>query len=120
MAGDAADAWDAARVRAWLDSRIAAARAEQAVAVRAGRSGEGDCDKASAEEMACSLLHRDRTIATRDTFAAGIAALLGRDDYGWRGVNDDDRFDRHVRAYLKKLARMTRTNTGFDSTGRYQ
>jgi hypothetical protein len=53
-------------------------------------------------------------------FAAAVRALLDRDVYHWRGVNDDDRFDRHVRAFCRRLAKMTKANEGFDRLSRYQ
>ena len=33
---------------------------------------------------------------------------------------DDDRFDRHVRAYLRKLTKMAKANVGFGNLARYQ
>jgi len=36
------------------------------------------------------------------------------------GVHDDRRFERHVRASLRKIARMTKMNSGFENTLRYQ
>lgn len=120
MSGKGAEAWNAAAVRAWLESRIAAARFEQARAAGTGRSGEDDCDRASAEEMVCSLVKPERTTQTSDAFAAALRALLDQDDYSWRGVCDDARFERHVRAFVRKLIRMTKDNAGFGNTARYQ
>jgi hypothetical protein len=120
MAGAVAKEWNGADVRHWLETRIAAARSDQAVAVRAGRAGEDDCDKATAEEMVCSLVKSEKTTATEDAFACGLRALLDRDDYIWRGVYDDVRFDRHVRSVVRKLIRMTKANAGFENTGHYQ
>ncbi|WP_256926752.1 hypothetical protein [Sphingomonas sp. TZW2008] len=117
---NAAAPWDAAAVRRWLDRRIVAARAEQAVAARGGRREADDSDKASAEEMVATLLTATDTTRDQATFAAAMRALLDRDDYHWRGVHDDDRFDRHVRAFLRKLAKMTKANEGFDRLSRYQ
>jgi hypothetical protein len=111
--------WNGETVRIWLESRIVAARADQVAAERAGRGQQDDCDKATAEEMACTLLKKVPT-EDRTVFAAGLRALLDRDDYVWRGVYDDARFDRHVRSYLRKLVTMTKTNVGFDKTKRYQ
>ena len=53
-------------------------------------------------------------------FAARIKALLAQDEYRVTGIHDDRRFDRHVRANLGKLARMTRANEGFANMLRYQ
>jgi hypothetical protein len=41
-------------------------------------------------------------------------------DYQATGVNDDVRFERHVRSHLRKLAKMTKANEGFEKTLRYQ
>lgn len=120
MAGGVARDWNGADVRKWLQSRVVAARSDQATAVRAGRSGEDDCDRASAEKMVCSLVKAERMTASQDAFADGLRALLDRDDYVWRGVCDDTRFDRHVRSFVKKLVKMTKANAGFENTGHYQ
>lgn len=120
MTGAPAKAWDGAAVRTWLASRIVAARSDQAVAERAGRGARDDCDKASAEEMVCSLVKSEKITATQDGFARELGALLDRDGYSWRGVHDDARFDRHVGSFVKKLIRMTKANVGFDNTGHYQ
>lgn len=111
--------WNAATVRAWLDARIAAARTDQIVAERGGRAQQDDCDRANAEEMVCTLLRK----AVNDdpaAFATAIRTLLDRDEHVWRGVYDDTRFDRHVRQHLRRIAKMAKTNTGFDRTGHYQ
>lgn len=120
MADGVAKDWNGAGVRNWLESRVAAARSDQAAAVRAGRSGEDDCDRASAEEMVCSLVKTEKITVTQDAFSNALRALLDRDEYSWRGVCDDDRFDRHVRSFVKKLIRMTEANAGFENTGHYQ
>ena len=113
--------WNGATVRTWLESRLAASRLDQAVAQRGGRAEQDDCDKASAEEMVCTLLLKTTT-STDDqkAFAADLRALLDRDEYSWRGIYDDTRFERHVRSYIHKLAKMTKTNEGFDRLARYQ
>ena len=120
MVGEGPREWNGANVRAWLASRVVAARSDQAAAERAGRGGQDDCDKATAEEMVCSLMIAESATSAQDTFADGLRALLDRDDYVWRGVHDDVRFDRHVRSFVKKLMRMTKANAGFEKTGRYQ
>ena len=118
--GGAGSEWDGAAVRTWLESRIVAARAEQVAAERGGRERQDDCDAAAAEEMVCALLVRGDTAADKDSFVAALKALLDRDAYVWRGVYDDRRFDRHVRAYVRKLSRMARANDGFGNLRRYQ
>ena len=112
--------WNPADVRKWLESRIIASRTDQIEAERAGRAQQDDCDKATAEEMICNLLLGKDAIDDQKTFADALRALLDRDDYVCRGVYDDTRFDRHVRSYLRKLVKMTKTNEGFEKTGRYQ
>ncbi len=112
--------WNGAVVRTWLASRATAARADQVMAEKGGRERQDDCDKATAEEMVCSLMNRNAAIETQDSFAKGLATLLDRDEYAWSGVYNDTRFDRHVRSYIKKLVKMAKTNTGFDNTTHYQ
>lgn len=112
--------WDGAIVRIWLESRFESARSDQVAAERYGRERQDDCDKGAAEEMICGLLKSKQTTDDQKAFAADLKTLLERDTYIWRGVYDDIRFDRHVRAYLRKLARMTRTNRGFENLSRYQ
>jgi len=103
--------WDPAMVRTWLNSRIAAARADQVTAQRGGREREDDCDAASAEELVCTAL-RDRE-HDRESFVDALKKLLERDEFVGRGVYDDRRFDRHVRTYARKLVRMAKSNDGF-------
>jgi len=120
MAAASAKPWDGATVRTWLESRIAAARADQVAAERYGRERQDDCDKANAEEMICGLLKGKAATDGQKDFAAELKSLLDRDHYVGRGVYDDDRFDRHVRTYIRKLIRMTRDNAGFENVRRYQ
>lgn len=112
--------WDPVAVRRWLDARIAAARADQVAAERYGRERQDDCDKAAAEELVCSAVNTEQAIAQQDTFTGQLKALQARDQYVWRGVYDDDRFDRHVRSYVRKLIKMAKTGTGFENVRRYQ
>lgn len=112
--------WDGAAVRRWLESRIASARADQVSAERYGRERQDDCDKAAAEEMICTAVRHERTTETQPTLVDALKALLERDDYVWRGVYNDDRFDRHARTYVRKLMKMAKTNSGFEKLGRYQ
>jgi hypothetical protein len=117
MAEPAPD-WNAATVRTWLQSRIAAARTDQVRAERGGYQMQDDCDKAAAEEMVCTLA--GKAADTQAGLADALRALLERDDYIWRGVYNDAKFDRHVRGYIRKLARMVKTNSGFGNTTHYQ
>lgn len=117
---DKSVAWNQAVVRTWLGSRIASSQADQASAQRRGRSGEDDCDVASAEELVCSGVNTDAATATQASFVAALDTLLEREDYIWRGVYDDRRFDRHVRSAIRKLRRMGKTNTGFERLSHYQ
>lgn len=113
--------WDPAIVRVWLERRVAAARADQVAAEREGRASQDACDKAAAEEMVCGLLLRTQdNIETQGACTDALKQLLDRDDYVWRGVYDDTRFDRHVRTYARKLVKMTKDNAGFEQTRRYQ
>jgi hypothetical protein len=112
--------WDGAAVRAWLNSRIVAARADQATAERRGREGQDDCDMAAAQEMICTALKGDATVSSQEAFTAALKALLDRDDLIWRGIYDDRRFDRHARSAIRQLLKMTKANAGFDNLARYQ
>ena len=112
--------WNEAAVRTWLASRIASARADQVAAQRRGRDGEDDCDQAAAEEMVCTLVNKDAVTNSQANLVAALDQLLERDDYIWRGVYDDRRFDRHVRSAIRKIRKMAKTNTGFDRLSRYQ
>ncbi|WP_404713860.1 hypothetical protein [Sphingomonas sp. MMS24-J13] len=116
----AAPEWDGAMVHIWLERRIIAARADQVTAERAGRGEQDDCDKAAAEEMICTLLKGKAATNAQGTLVDELKALLDRDDYIWRGVYDDRRFDRHTRTYIRKLMKMAKTNTGFGNTTHYQ
>jgi len=117
---EASKPWDGAVVRIWLDKRIAAARADQIAAERAGYAQHDDCDKAAAEEMVCAALKAGAAADSQAAFSGALKGLLDRDQYVWRGVYDDARFERHVRAYLRKLAKRARDNAGFEQTRRFQ
>jgi hypothetical protein len=112
--------WNGATVRTWLESRVVAARADQVVAERGGRHLQDDCDKAAAEEMVCAFLKAKPSVESQSAFADDLKGLLDRDDYVWRGVYNDTRFDRHVRTYVRKLMRMAKLNDGFETIRRYQ
>jgi hypothetical protein len=113
-------AWNGAVVRTWLESRIASARADQVAAERYGRERQDDCDMASAEEMVCTLLKGKESLNNQAAFVDELKALLNHDDYMWRGVYDDRRFDRHVRSTIRKLLKMAKTNDSFRNVTRYQ
>jgi hypothetical protein len=117
---DSPTAWDGALVRTWLERRQKAARLEQAAADRRGYEAQDDYDKAAAEEWACRAAAEGSDADDRTAFAARIKALLARDDYPVTGIYDDVRFERHVRAHLRKIAKMTKANDGFANTLRYQ
>jgi hypothetical protein len=112
--------WDGAIVRTWLESRIAAARADQVAAERAGYGQRDECDKAAAEEMICTMLKARDATSLQSTFADELKRLLDRDEFTWRGVYDDTRFERHARTAIRKILKMTKANTGFENTKRYQ
>ncbi|TCP98957.1 hypothetical protein C8J46_104509 [Sphingomonas sp. PP-F2F-A104-K0414] len=121
MADKIVKTWHGAVARKWLESRVVAARADQVVAERGGRELQDDCDKASAEEMVCSLILKAKaSLDTQEAVSNLLRALLERDDYIWRGVYDDTRFDRHVRSYAKKVIRMVKLNDGFEKVTHYQ
>jgi hypothetical protein len=117
---ETAKAWDGELVRRWLDSRLDAARRDQAVADKRGYEAQDDYDKAAAEEWACRTLSAFVRIDDQAAFASRIKELVARDEYPATGIYDDRRFDRHVRANLRKIAKMTKTNDGFANRLRYQ
>lgn len=117
---DAAKPWDPALVRTWLERRHAAATLDQAAADRRGYESRDEYDKAAAEAWVCRALKGSDAIETQPALAAHLKALIGQDEYPATGLNDDDRFERHVRTYLRKLAKMTKANEGFANTFRHQ
>ncbi len=117
---DAQAPWDPAQVRVWLERRIKAARSDQDVADRYGRDREDDYDKAAAEEWVCEQLRHQDAVGEQARLAEVLKALIATDDYYRAGVRSEQRFEREVKAYLRKLAKMTKTNTGFGKTLRYQ
>ncbi|MGI4732989.1 MAG: hypothetical protein ACRYFW_14760 [Janthinobacterium lividum] len=112
--------WDAELVRTWLEHRVAAARLDQAAADKRGYAAQDDYDEAAATEWVCGRLATAAGLDTQAAFAERLKALLGQDEYQATGIHDDRRFERHVRATLRKLARMTKANDGFSNTSRYQ
>lgn len=113
-------AWDGDLVRKWLESRFEAAKLDQAAADKRGYEAQDDYDKAAAEEWVCRVLKAAGRTDDQTAFAARIKELLAQDEYGITGIHDDRRFDRYVRANLRKLAKMIKANDGFANTLRYQ
>ena len=111
-------AWDGDRVRTWLDSRVVAARLDQAAADKRGYEARDDYDQAAAEEWVCRAV---KTAASdQGAFADRLKALLAQDEYPVTGIYDDRRFERHVRANLRKLTKMAKANLGFENVLHYQ
>lgn len=117
---EASKSWDGAIVRRWLESRTLAARADQVAAERSGWGHHDDCDKAAAEEMICTLLKNDEATDIQSAFVEALKDLLAREEFIWRGVYDDVRFERHARSFIRNLMKMTRANCGFENKRRYQ
>jgi len=117
---DPSKQWDGALVRTWLTRRLAAAKLDQAAADRRGYDARDDHDKAAAEEWVCRALDAADCTTEQARFAARLKELIGRDEYPATGIHDDIRFERHVRGHLRKLAKMTKANEGFEKTLRYQ
>lgn len=113
-------AWDGAQVRIWLERRFAAAKLDQAAADRRGYDAQDDFDKAAAEEWVCRALISADTTIEQAVFAAHIKTLAAQADYAATGIYDDARFQRNVRGHLRKLAKMTKANEGFEKILRYQ
>lgn len=113
-------AWNSEHVRKWLESRIDAARLDQAAADRRGYAAQDDYDKAAAEEWVCRSLKADADKDDQAAFADRLKQLLGQDEYQVTGIYDDRRFERCVRANLRKIAKMTKANEGFENTLRFQ
>jgi len=112
--------WDSEQVRKWLDCRIAAAALDQAAADRRGYAAQDDYDKAAAEDWVCRNLKAAAGKDDRAAFSDRLKHLLGQDEYMATGVNDDRRFERYVRANLRKIAKMTKANDGFENTLHHQ
>jgi hypothetical protein len=117
---DPPKAWNGDLVRTWLERRFEAARLDQAAADRRGYEARDDYDKAAAEEWVCRALKAADCTNDQAAFARRLKALIDQDEYQATGLHDDARFERHVRGHLRKLARMTKANEGFEKTLRYQ
>ncbi|AQR75868.1 hypothetical protein [Sphingomonas sp. LM7] len=112
--------WDGEQVRKWLERRFEAARLDQAAADRRGYEAQDDYDKAAAEEWVCRALKAPDCTNDQAALAKRLKELIGQDEYQATGIYDDTRFERHVRGHLRKLAKMTKANEGFEKTLRYQ
>jgi hypothetical protein len=117
---DPSKPWDVDLVRKWLERRLQAAKLEQAAADRRGYEARDEYDQAAAEEWVCRALQAGECANDQAAFAERLKALIGQDDYRATGINDDIRFERHVRSQLRKVAKMTKANEGFEKTLRYQ
>ncbi len=112
--------WDGDLVRGWLESRVTAARLEQAAADKRGYTAQDDYDAAAAEEWVCKALLKAGRVGEQPDFAAHLKQLIAQDDYPVTGIHDDLRFERAVRSNLRKIAKMTKANDGFANRLRYQ
>lgn len=112
--------WDGEKVRTWLERRFAAARLDQAAADRRGYEAQDDYDKAAAEEWVSRALQAAECTNDQAAFAKRLKDLIAQEDYPATGIYDDIRFQRHVRGQLRKLAKMTKANEGFEKTLRWQ
>ena len=112
--------WDNELVLRWLDARIEAAARDQAAADRRGYGAEDDYDKAAAEEWVCRSLRDVARESEQAAFTFRIKQLLDQEDYRITGIHDDRRVERHVRATLRKIARMAKANEGFENRLRFQ
>lgn len=117
---DPSKAWDGSQVQTWLERRLQASKLDQAAADRRGYEARDDYDKAAAEEWVCRALMGAECTMEQAALALRLKDLIKQDDYPATGIHDDVRFERHVRAYLRSLVKMTKANEGFDKTLRYQ
>ena len=114
------EAWNSEQVCKWLERRIEAARLDQTAADKRGYAARDDYDIAAAEEWVCRNLMAAARRNDQAAFADRIKHLLGQEDYPVTGVHDDRRFERNVRANLRKIAKMAKANTGFGNTLHFQ
>jgi hypothetical protein len=112
--------WDGELVRKWLERRLEVSRLDQAAADRRGCEAGDDYDKAAAEEWACRALKGADCTNDQGAFAKRLKELIGQDAYQATSIYDDVRFERHVRTHLRKLAKMTKANEGFEKMLRHQ
>lgn len=112
--------WDGKLVRKWLERRLENSKLDQAAADRRDYEARDEYDKAAAEEWVCRELMVGDYTQEQATFAKRLKELIGREDYPTTGIHDDARFERHVRGQLRKVAKMTKANEGFEKMLRYQ
>ena len=112
--------WDGELVRKWLARRFEVSRLDQATADGRGYEARDDYDQAAAEEWACRALKDSVCTNDQAAFATRLKELISQDYYQAASTYDDTRFERHVRTYLRKLAKMTKANEGFEKTLRHQ
>ncbi|MET0137102.1 MAG: hypothetical protein ABW192_01815, partial [Sphingobium sp.] len=74
----------------------------------------------AAEEWVCRSLKAAADKGDQASFANSIKQLLAQDEYRITGIYDDRRVERHVRANLRKLMKMTKAIEGFENMLRYQ
>jgi hypothetical protein len=120
LVSDPSKPWNGDLVHTWLERRCAAAKLDQVAADRRGYEARDDYDKAAAEEWVCTRLKSADCTDDQAQFAQRIKDLLALDEYSATSVHDDAKFERHVRSHLRKLAKMTKANEGFEKTLRYQ
>ena len=111
--------WYGELVRKWLDRRLDASKLDQAAADRRGYEAQDEYDKAAAEEWICRALKGAECTNDQAAFAKRVKGLIAQDEYPATSIYDDARFERHVRAHLRKLAKMTKSNEGFEKTLRW-
>ena len=107
-------------MRNWLERRYEASRLDQAAADRRGYDARDDFDKAAAEEWVCRALKSADCTDNQTALTARLKELVAQDDYPATGLHDDVRFERHVRTYLRRLAKMTKANEGYENILRHQ
>lgn len=92
--------------------RPGSSRLDQAAADREGYAARDQYDRATAEEWACRTLFSDASVDDPAALAEHIKPLFARDEYGFAGVNDDKRFERHVGARPGKSGGWWRRTRG--------
>lgn len=112
-------AWDGELVRVWLGRRLEVSKLDQVAADRRGYEAQDDYDEAAAEEWMCLALKAAECTNDQAAMAKRVKDLIGQEEYQAAGIYDDVRFERHVRGHLRKLAKMTKTNEGFEKMLRY-
>lgn len=112
--------WDQQLVETWLERRLAAAKSDQAAADRRGYDAQDEYDKAAAEECVCRALRSSDFAQNQSQLAKRLNDLLRQEEYQTTVIYNDERFARNVRGQIRKLAKLTKSNEGFEKTLRYQ